>query len=136
MDELVRSESAIQFDNVIKTFAGSSDSHVVLNNVNFSVPRGKTTVIAGGSGQGKSVTLKLILGLMTADSGQVLVDGQDVSQLRGSGLRKLRTKFGVLFQGAALFDSMTVFENVALPLKERLQLGKSDIQIRVTKTLK
>ena len=128
-------ESAIQFVNVTKSFAGSTDPHVVLDNVNFNVPRGRTTVIAGGSGQGKSVTLKLILGLMTADSGQVLVDGQDVSQLRSSGLRKLRTKFGVLFQGAALFDSMTVFQNVALPLQERLRLDRDEIQSRVMNTL-
>ena len=77
----------------------------------------------------------LILGLMTADSGQVLVDGQDVSLLRTSALRKLRTKFGVLFQGAALFDSMTVFENVALPLKERLRLDRDEIHKRVMTTL-
>ena len=72
---------------------------------------------------------------MTADRGQVLVDGQDVSKLRTSGLRKLRTKFGVLFQGAALFDSMTVFQNVALPLQERLRLDSNEIQSRVMNTL-
>lgn len=129
------SDSAVRFVNVTKIFAGSSKPHVVLNKVNFNVPRGKTTVIAGGSGQGKSVTLKLILGLMKADSGQVLVDGQDISRLRTRALRKLRTKFGVLFQGAALFDSMTVFENVALPLHERLRLDNHEIQARVMKTL-
>lgn len=128
-------DSALRFVNVTKSFAGAKGKHVVLNNVSFSVPRGKTTVIAGGSGQGKSVTLKLVLGLMVPDSGQVLVDGQDVTRLRGSSLRKLRTKFGVLFQGSALFDSLTVFENVALPLRERLRLDNETIEKRVMATL-
>ena len=130
-----RSEPAIRFIEVIKTFAGAKGPHTVLNKVTFSVPRGQTTVIAGGSGQGKSVTLKLVLGLMTPDSGQILVDGQDVSRLRGEGLRKLRTKFGVLFQGSALFDSLTVFENVALPLRERMRMTGSEVEERVMTTL-
>jgi phospholipid/cholesterol/gamma-HCH transport system ATP-binding protein len=131
----VNPESALQFIDVTKSFSGDKGRHVVLNNVNFSVPRGKTTVIAGGSGQGKSVTLKLILGLMIPDSGQVLIDGLDVTLLRGSALRRVRTKFGVLFQGSALFDSLTVFENVALPLRERLRLNNDEIEKRVMATL-
>lgn len=134
-DDIVKPKPAIQFVDVTKSFSGTSERHVVLDEVNFHVPRGKTTVIAGGSGQGKSVTLKLILGLMEVDSGQVLVDDQDVSLLRTSALRKLRTKFGVLFQGSALFDSMTVFENVALPLQERMRLSSAEIQSRVMATL-
>jgi phospholipid/cholesterol/gamma-HCH transport system ATP-binding protein len=129
-------DPVIRFINVTKSFTGREGRHVVLDKVNFSVPRGKTTVIAGGSGQGKSVTLKLILGLMTQDSGQVLVEGQEVSRLRTRGLQKLRTRFGVLFQGAALFDSLTVFENVALPLRERVMLKDSEIRERVMSTLK
>jgi len=128
-------DSVVQFIDVTKSFFGTKGRHVVLNRVNFSVPRGKTTVIAGGSGQGKSVTLKLVLGLLLPDSGQVFVDGQDVCQLRGRALRKIRTKFGVLFQGSALFDSLTVFENVALPLQERLRLSRNEIQKRVMATL-
>lgn len=131
----VTSDPAIQFIDVVKAFSGSRGRHVVLDKVTFSVPRGKTTVIAGGSGQGKSVTLKLVLGLMPIDSGQVLVDGQDVSKLRSGALRKLRTKFGVLFQGSALFDSMTVFENVALPLRERMHLSNKEIEKKVVETL-
>lgn len=131
----VKSEPVVQFVNVTKSFLGAKGRHVVLDNVSFSVPRGKTTVIAGGSGQGKSVTLKLVLGLMVADSGQVMVDGQDVTVLRGSALQKIRTKFGVLFQGSALFDSLTVFENVALPLRERLRLDNKEIEKRVMTTL-
>ena len=130
-----RPEPVIRFVDVTKTFAGGKGVNTVLDRVNFAVPRGKTTVIAGGSGQGKSVTLKLVLGLMTPDSGQILVDGKDVSRLRGEELRQLRTKFGVLFQGSALFDSLTVFENVALPLRERARLGSGEIERRVLATL-
>lgn len=125
----------IRFEDVSKSFSGPKGRHVVLNRVDFSVPRGMTTVIAGGSGQGKSVTLKLVLGLMVPDSGKILVEGQDVTRLRGDALRRLRTKFGVLFQGSALFDSLTVFENVALPLRERLRLTASEIEKRVFTTL-
>lgn len=128
-------EPAIRFVDVTKSFLGLEGRHVVLNKVNFSVPRGQTTVIAGGSGQGKSVTLKLVLGLMRPDSGQILVEGKDVTRLRSDGLRRLRTKFGVLFQGSALFDSLSVYENVALPLRERARLHDDEIQQRVMATL-
>ena len=129
-------ENAIEFVGVSKTFQGrGSRSQTVLNKVNFGIPAGKTTVIAGGSGQGKSVTLKLILALLRPDEGQVLVGSEQVSSLRGKKLENLRAKFGVLFQGAALFDSMTVFENVALPLRERTSRSESDIEAQVMKTL-
>jgi phospholipid/cholesterol/gamma-HCH transport system ATP-binding protein len=128
--------SAIEFKNVVKTFAKSNgEIQAVLDGVDFSIPAGMTTVIAGGSGQGKSVTLKLILGLMQPDSGQVLVHGQDVSRARGKELEQLRTQFGVLFQGAALFDSLTVFENVALPLRERTGKTETEIRLQVEKSL-
>ena len=126
---------AIEFIHVIKTFGERLTRHIVLHNISFSVPRGRTTVIAGGSGQGKSVTLKLILGLLRPDSGQVLVDGQDVAQLRGRALQQLRTRFGVLFQGSALFDSLSVFENIALPLRERTKLSETEIREQVMATL-
>ena len=120
---------AIEFKRVTKTFARRDGTvQSVLDHVDFEIPASKTTVIAGGSGQGKSVTLKLILGLMHADSGQVFIQGKDVTGARGRALEELRTQFGVLFQGSALFDSLTVFENVALPLRERT--GKSEAQIR------
>lgn len=128
--------SAIEFKDVIKTFGKKNGStQAVLDGVNFSIPAGKTTVIAGGSGQGKSVTLKLILGLMQPDSGQVLIHGRNVSRARGKELEQLRTQFGVLFQGAALFDSLTVFENVALPLRERTGKTESEIRRQVEKSL-
>ncbi|WP_457576370.1 ABC transporter ATP-binding protein [Desulfomarina sp.] len=128
--------SAIEFIDVTKSFSKKDGSvQTVLDGVSFSIPKGQTTVIAGGSGQGKSVTLKLILGLMRADSGQVLVKGTDVTRTKGKELERLRTHFGVLFQGSALFDSLTVFENVALPLRERTQKLEEEIRELVMTTL-
>jgi len=127
---------AIEFKNVVKTFSKRDGGlQYVLDGVDFSIPTGKTTVIAGGSGQGKSVTLKLVLGLMQVDSGRIFIHGNDVTECRGSDLEQLRTQFGVLFQGSALFDSMTVFENVALPLQERTQKSEVEIRERVATTL-
>ena len=128
-------ETVIEFDQVCKSFGERNQRHLVLDHISFSVPRGQTTVIAGGSGQGKSVTLKLILALMSPDSGKVLVDGANVPSLSKRELRRLRTKFGVLFQGSALFDSLTVFENIALPLRERTKLSEDDIYAKVLATL-
>lgn len=121
----------IQFKEVVKSFG----SQTILDRVNMTVNSGKTTVIAGPSGQGKSVTLKLILGLLRPDSGQVIVDGQDISRMRGNALSEIRTKFGVLFQGSALLDSLTVYANVALPLEERTRLGCEEIRGQVLGTL-
>ncbi|MGB3221952.1 MAG: ATP-binding cassette domain-containing protein [Desulforhopalus sp.] len=127
---------AIEFKNVVKSFTKKDEGiQYILNGVNFSIPAGKTTVIAGGSGQGKSVTLKLILGLMQVDSGRIFVHGQDVTGVRGRDLEQLRTEFGVLFQGSALFDSLTVFENVALPLRERTHKSEEEIREQVMSTL-
>ncbi len=126
----------IEFHEVTKGFVREDGSRQnILDQVTFSIPAGKTTVIAGGSGQGKSVTLKLILGLLSVDSGTIIVGGEDTTRLRGKKLKILRTKFGVLFQGAALFDSMTVFENIALPLRERTSKSESEIQEQVFASL-
>jgi phospholipid/cholesterol/gamma-HCH transport system ATP-binding protein len=128
--------SAIEFKNVVKTFAKRDGGvQYVLDGVDIAIPAGKTTVIAGGSGQGKSVTLKLVLGLMQADSGRIFIHDKDVTGFRGNDLEQLRSQFGVLFQGAALFDSLTVFENVALPLRERTQKTEAEIRDRVAETL-
>jgi len=128
--------TAIEFKNVIKAFPKRGGGvQTVLDQVSFSIPTGKTTVIAGGSGQGKSVTLKLILGLMRADGGQIVVQGNDVTTIDGRALEELRSRFGVLFQGSALFDSLTVYENVALPLRERTKKGEKEIQDQVMATL-
>lgn len=127
---------AIEFRDVVKSFPKKDGGQqMILDHVNFSIPVGKTTVIAGGSGQGKSVTLKLILGLMPVDSGRIMVGGEDVTGLRGRALERMRTRFGVLFQGAALFDSLSVFENVALPLRERTNKPEPEIRAQVAEIL-
>ena len=129
--------AAIEFDRVVKTFAKSGGGvQTVLDGVSFTIPRGKTTVIAGGSGQGKSVTLKLVLGLVRADSGRVLVHGRDITRAGGRELEEVRSQFGVLFQGSALFDSLTVFENVALPLRERTAKSEEEIRLLVAASLR
>ncbi len=121
----------IQLIDVRKSFG----SQEVLRGVNLSVVEGKTTVIVGGSGQGKSLILKHILGLVKPDSGQVLVYGKDLSRISGRELQEIRMNFGVLFQNAALFDSMTVYDNVALPLRERTRLSEEEIRRIVTEKL-
>lgn len=134
-DLILQAEAAIRFVDVCKSFGERGRRHSVLANVNFTVPKGKTTVIAGGSGQGKSVILKLILGLMRPDSGKIMVSGHDVTTLGYKALQEIRTQFGVLFQGSALFDSLTVYENIALPLQERTKLTAQEIAARVAQTL-
>ena len=133
--ETEESGAAVRFVEVSKSFGRGHKRNKVLQAATFSIPAGKTTVIAGGSGQGKSVTLKLILGLLKPDSGQILVFGQDVARLGFNALRELRMQFGVLFQGSALFDSLSVFENIALPLRERTKLTEEEIRHKVETTL-
>ena len=101
----------------------------VLRGVYLTIPTGKLTTIIGRSGEGKSVLLKHIIGLMQPDRGEVWIDGTDIARLKGRALNEVRKKFAMLFQGAALFDSMTVFENVAFPLREKLRL-KGDVVTR------
>lgn len=122
----------IQFSKVVKTFSGQT----ILDEVDMDIPIGKTTVIAGASGQGKSVSIKLILGLLKPDSGSILVDGRDITKLGKAGLQEARADFGVMFQGVALFDSLSVYENVAMPLEERTKLNKGEIHDRVMEKLK
>jgi len=105
----------------------------VLRDVSLSVARGETKVILGGSGSGKSVLLKCILGLEVPDSGEVLVDGQTVTGLKGSGQAALMRKFGMLFQNGALFDSMTIWENVAFTLLQEGMKPKQAKEIALTK---
>jgi phospholipid/cholesterol/gamma-HCH transport system ATP-binding protein len=130
------SPPAIEFREVLKVFPKRDGGvQTVLDRVSFAIPAGKTTVIAGASGQGKSVTIKLILGLMRADAGRIFVQERDVTRIDGRALEELRTKFGVLFQGSALFDSLTVYENVALPLRERTKMSAREIDGQVAATL-
>ncbi len=107
----------------------------ILDGLNLSIPRGKITVIIGGSGSGKSVLVKHIIGLLMPDRGRILVDGEDITGLSGRDLNRVRAKFGMLFQGAALFDSMSVEENVAFPLVEHTKLGKREIAQMVARQL-
>lgn len=122
----------IEFRNVYKSFG----SQVVLNGLNLTVETGKITAIMGPSGVGKSVSLKLLMGLLKPDSGQILVDGVDVSGLKAGELKNIRKKFGMLFQDAALFDYMNVFENVSFPLYEHTKLSDEEISLRVEERLR
>ena len=103
----------------------------VLRGVSLRVPAGTTCVILGGSGSGKTVLLKHLIGLMRPDSGQVLVEGEDLVPLSPAQLAVVRRKFGMVFQAAALFDSMSVYENVAFPLREHTKLSEAEIRERV-----
>ena len=98
----------------------------VLNGVDLSVPRGQSLVVIGGSGTGKSVMLKCILGLLRADSGSITVDGAEVAGARGKALDEVRAKFGMLFQGGALFDSLRVWENIAFGLIQGRGMNRAD----------
>ncbi len=99
----------------------------VLKGVDIQIPKGRTTVILGRSGTGKSVLLKHIIGLITPDRGKIWIDGVDITRLGDKALNEMRKKFGMLFQEAALFDSMTVGENVAFPLREHTRLSEENI---------
>ncbi len=107
----------------------------VLNGVNLDCPHNVITTIVGPSGCGKTVTLRHLNLLLHPDSGRIVIDGVDVSRLRGRVLDPVREKFGMLFQGNALFDSMTVFENVAFPLIEKTRLSEAEIAEAVRATL-
>ena len=107
----------------------------VLKGVNLKINKGETVVILGRSGCGKSVLLKHIIGLMKPDKGKVLIDGEDITTFKNEKLYKLRQRFGMLFQAAALFDSMTVEENVGLGLREHRLLSEDRVRQRVKERL-
>jgi len=121
----------IEIINLCKSF----DDHVVLDNLNLNINTGETTVIIGRSGCGKSVLLKHIIGLMKPDHGQVLVDGKDVTKMDEKELNVTRMKFGMLFQGAALFDSLNVLENVGFALLEHMNASEAEVKKRVKECL-
>lgn len=122
---------AIELIDVYKFFGKQQ----VLKGVNLKVREGTTTVIVGGSGQGKSVILKHMLGLIRPDNGAVQVFGRDLTKVKKAELNEIRRDFGVLFQNAALFDSLTVFDNVALPLRERTEADEAEIKRNVEEKL-
>ncbi len=107
----------------------------VLQGVTLEVQSGEIMIVIGRSGGGKSVFLKHLLGLLRPDSGRIWVDGVDITDLRGSALDRVRERYGVVFQGGALFDSMTVFDNVAFPLREKTSLSPQEIAARTEEKL-
>jgi phospholipid/cholesterol/gamma-HCH transport system ATP-binding protein len=116
-------DTAVALDHVTKTF----DDKQVLRDVSLSVARGETICVVGRSGTGKSVTLKLIIALIKPESGHIWIDGEDITRLEGQELSRVRRKMGFLFQNAALFDFLTLSDNLALPL--RRLTNKSDQEI-------
>lgn len=107
----------------------------VLRGVNLTIPPAKLTTIIGPSGEGKSVLLKHMIGLLQPDQGEVWVDGVNIAVLKPRDLNEVRKKFAMLFQGAALFDSLSVFDNVAFPLREKLRLPAPEVLKRVVEKL-
>jgi phospholipid/cholesterol/gamma-HCH transport system ATP-binding protein len=122
----------IEIRNLTKSFG----DNLVWEDVSFRIEDGETTAIIGRSGCGKSVLLKHINALMTPDSGDVLIDGKNIYELDYVGQRKLRQRFGVLFQGSALFDSINTFENIAFPLRYFTDLSEQDIHDKVMAALR
>lgn len=122
----------IEVKDVFKSFNGKG----VLRGVNLRVEKGETMVILGPSGCGKSVLLKLIIGLLKPESGSIFIEGEDITRKGFHDLYRLREHFGMLFQGAALFDSMTVEENVGLPLREHTSLKSKAISAIVREKLR
>jgi phospholipid/cholesterol/gamma-HCH transport system ATP-binding protein len=123
---------AVVFDQVFKAFG----AHQVLRNVYFSVPSGEALCILGRSGTGKSVTLKLLIALLKPDRGTIWVDGDDITRLKPAGLSRVRRKMGFLFQDAALFDSLTLYENLALPLARLTTKSPAEIDFAVNDVLR
>ena len=121
----------IKVVDLYKTFGGQA----VLKGINLELETSKVTTIIGGSGSGKTVLLKHLNALLLPDRGSVLVDGKNIFKLGERELNEVRQKFGVLFQGAALLDSMTLFDNVAFPLREKTKMSETAIRKRAEERL-
>jgi len=121
----------IRFDHV----SFSYNNRIVLRDLSFSIGFGEQVAVLGGSGEGKTTILKLLLGLLRPDSGSIIVDGEDITGKTESGLRAVRMKFSIVFQEGALFDSLNVKENVAFCLREYTTLSEEDIDRRVRELL-
>ena len=124
---------AIDRDDIValRDIRKSFGDHEVLKGVTFTARRNETTVLIGGSGAGKTTLLRLIVGLERPTSGELWIDGEDIAKLSDSQLNRVRQKMGMVYQYAALLDSITVFENVAFPLVEHTKLSKKEIRERV-----
>ena len=123
--------TVVSLRNVNKAFDGKK----VLQGMSLDVREGESVVIVGGSGTGKSVTLKHIIGLIKPDSGHVFVDGEDICHMKPLELNRFRQRFGMSFQEGALFDSMSVFENIAFPLRRHTKMTEGQISARVRECL-
>ncbi len=121
----------IRADTLYKSF----DGQPVLRGLSLEVATGEIMIVIGRSGGGKTVLLRHLIGLLRPDGGRVLVDGVDITLLRSRALDRIRERYGVVFQGGALFDSMTVFENVAFPIREKSRLPAAEVAARVEEKL-
>lgn len=131
VDPVTGQPAAIVFSDVHKAFG----RHRVLDGLDLIVPKGRITVVIGRSGTGKSVTIKHVMGLLRPDHGRIWVGEEDLTAMDERKLRHVRLRFGIVFQNAALFDSMDVFENVAFPLREHSNLSAADIGAKVRSLL-
>ncbi len=125
--------AGVRLSQVHKSFRGGRDH--ILKGIDLEFPAGKLTYLLGPSGTGKSVILKHILGLLKPDSGEVWVAGKNISALKGRALARHRLNFGMLFQNAALFDDMSIFDNVAFPLREHTDWNEEEISTKVIRAL-
>jgi len=124
-------ESAVVFEDVSKAFGAKE----VLRNISFAVPAGEALCILGRSGTGKSVTLKLLMSLIKPDQGKIFVDGDEITHMNEKQISTVRRKMGFLFQDAALFDSLTLYENLALPLRRLTDKSQAEIDAKVDRVL-
>lgn len=131
VDDADRIVPAIEFRNVTMVF----DDRKILNDLSFKVLKGETKIILGGSGCGKSTTIKLVLGLLKPDSGQILVDGEDITDYSEAQMMRVRRNIGMIFQEGALFDSLSVYENVAFKLHEQ-GVPEDDVESEVRRMLR
>jgi len=131
IDDSDRAIPSIEFRNVTIIY----DGRKVLDDLSFKVMKGETKIILGGSGCGKSTTIKLVLGLVKPDSGQILVDGEDVTNYSEAQMMRVRKKIGMIFQEGALFDSLSVYENVAFKLHEQ-GVPEEDVEAEVRRMLR
>ncbi len=123
----IRDDVVISIQGVTKQFG----SHTVLEDISFDVPRGHTTAVLGPSGTGKSVLLKVIIGLLRPEAGQVFIDGEPLVGIPEKDLLRIRRKFGVLFQDGALFGSMSLYDNIAFPMREHTKASERQIRTQV-----
>ncbi len=131
LPEASRTTPAVEFRNVDLAF----DDSVILDTVSFHLRRGETKIVLGGSGSGKSTIINLILGLLKPDAGEILIDGEEITQLDDQELMRVRKKIGMIFQEGALFDSLSVFDNVAYRLAEA-KVDADEIEHEVLRMLR